>query len=572
MAHTDERHIIAAIDQGTTSTRVLLFGTEPRLCVLASASKEFPQYFPVTGHVEHDPEEIWASVVECLATAMEKARVAPEQIASLGITNQRETVVAWNVRSGKAYGNAIVWQDGRGVGACQAKAAEHEKGIFRYADKTGLPLVPYFSASKLAWMLEHIPGLRKDAEEGIAVAGTIDAYLVWRLSGQHVTDITNASRTLLANIHTGAWDPELCADWNVPMRMLPRILCSVGNFGVCGPHSPLPGVMIGGVLGDQQAALFGQACFHAGDMKNTYGTGCFLLMNTGTSAVQSKHGLLTTVAYQLPNAPPVYALEGSVAIAGAAVTWLRDGLHCIDSAKEVEVLANSVPDSDGVTFVPAFNGLLAPHWRADARGLLIGLTRGTTVAHVARATLEAVACQSKDVLDAMMADARHVLPTLAEDIAHRPLRVDGGMSVNNLMLQIQADVLQGTVVRQVITETTALGAAFAAGLACGRWTSLEELSHMWEAEATWAPSQTPVQMQRILAPWKAAVQRSIGWSPLSADAASHAATAADGGGGTTSLGSTAEMVMRIAVTVAATGIALLTFRELFAATRSLLRK
>jgi glycerol kinase len=430
-----------------------------------------------------------------------------------------ETVVVWDAATGAPLHRALVWQDQRGAALCASLSAAHALGADRLRAQTGLPLVPYFTASKLAWLLEHVPGLRAAAESGAALAGTVDAWLVWKLTAGavHATDVTNASRTLLADIHArplAAWDAGLCALFGVPPRMLPAIRASAGGFGVCAPGSPLPGVRIGGVLGDQQAALFGQACFAPGEAKNTYGSGCLLLMNTGATAVASAHGLLTTIAYQLTaDAPPVYALEGSVAIAGAVVTWLRDNLKLVPGAAAVEALARSDGDcSGGVVFVPAFNGLFAPYWRADARGVLVGLSAVTRPAHIARAALEAVALQAKDLLDAMGREAlgRGLLSPAQWRAAE--LRVDGGMTANGLLMQAQADFCRKTVVRPVVAETTALGAAYAAGLAAGVWASLDELRAHWRASQRWAPAMPARQALAHIRRWHAAVAKAVNWA------------------------------------------------------------
>ncbi len=458
---------IAAIDQGTTSTRCILFD---RTGIVRLAQKEHEQIFPQPGWVEHDPQEIWLRTQQVMREAMEG--IDPKQIGSIGITNQRETTLAWNRHTGEPYGNAIVWQDTRTKQICDELAnhrgsgresGDSPEGINRFRSITGLPLATYFSAPKLRWMLDHVPHLRADAEKGDALFGTIDSWLIWNLTGRHVTDVTNASRTMLMNLGTLDWDETMLSVFDIPRAMLPEIVASsdASTFGVTDE-----GIPICGVVGDQQAALMGQACFEPGESKNTYGTGCFLLLNTGEKIVQSNAGLLTTVAYQRAGSKPVYALEGSIAVTGSLVQWLRDNLGIIHRSADIEPLAASVPDSGGVYFVPAFSGLFAPYWRSDARGTIVGMTRFTNSAHLARAALEATAFQTRDVIDAMATDCGVPLKTL---------KVDGGMSVNDLLMQFQSDLLGVPVVRPKITETTALGAAYAAGLAVGFWKSEDEL-------------------------------------------------------------------------------------------------
>lgn len=504
--------LILAIDQGTTSTRALLLDPA-RNAIVALRQQEITQHFPKPAYVEHDAMEIWSSVEACCRGVMESAGVNPGDIASIGITNQRETVIVWNARSGIPYHRALVWQDQRGAPLCQRVSADG--GQDRLRPKTGLPIVPYFSASKLAWLLDNVPGLRADAESGEAIAGTVDSWLLWKLTGGavHATDVTNACRTLLCNIHArpvAAWDEELCSLFRIPMRMLPTIQPSVHRFGVCGPESPLPGVPIGGILGDQQAALFGQTCFGVGEAKSTYGTGCFLLMNTGGAAVPSAQGLLTTIGYQLSrDAPPVYALEGSVAVGGAVVTWLRDNLRLIEGSAHVEAAARTEESSGGVVFVPAFNGLFSPYWRPDARGVLVGLSGFTRQGHIARAALEAVALQCKDLLDAMGRDAVGAGVLTREAWRSAGIKVDGGMTVNSLLMQFQADVCRKRVVRPTIAETTALGAAYAAGLSSGVYSSLEELQRRWTAAATWEPSMPAAKALDHVTRWHSAVARAV---------------------------------------------------------------
>jgi glycerol kinase len=484
---------ILALDQGTTSSRALLFdgaGT-----VVASAQREFRQIFPQPGWVEHDATEIWATQSGVMHEALAKASVHAADIAAIGITNQRETTVVWERASGRPIANAIVWQDRRTAGRCDAlDAAGHAETI---AAKTGLVLDAYFSGTKLEWLLDHVPGARKRARRGELAFGTIDSWLVWNLSGgrAHVTDASNASRTLLFNIHTGAWDDELLQLFNVPRAVLPQV---VASSGICAEAS-VDGVAlpIAGIAGDQQAALFGQACHSPGLAKNTYGTGCFLLMNTGGKAVASTNRLLTTVAWQRGGRLD-YALEGSVFIGGAVVQWLRDGLAIIRSADEVEALAASVPDSGGVYFVPAFAGLGAPHWDAYARGAMFGLTRGATSAHVARAALESIAYQSADLISAMERDSAI---TLSE------LRVDGGAAANDLLMQFQADLLGVSVVRPKVLETTALGAGYLAGLAVGYWKDGGDVAKNWQVDRVFEPAMPRERAAELRGGWDKAVAR-----------------------------------------------------------------
>ncbi len=494
---------VAAIDQGTTSTRCMIVDSQGN--IHSVAQKEHAQIYPKPGWVEHDPEEIWQNTLEVIANARIKLRLTTRDIVAVGITNQRETTVVWNRKTGKPYYNAIVWQDVRTEDVVTKLA--QEGGADRFRDKTGLPLATYFSALKLGWLLDNIPGLREDAERGIALFGTIDSFLIWNLTGgpqggEHVTDVTNASRTQLMNLHTLDWDDELLAALTVPRAMLPAIRPSSGMFGTISSEV-MPGVAITGVLGDQQAALVGQTCFEPGQAKNTYGTGCFLLMNTGTQIRASTCGLLTTVAYQFGDEAPHYALEGSVAIAGALVQWLRDNLGIIQSSGEVQTLAEQVEDNGGTYIVPAFSGLYAPYWRTDARGTIAGLTRFVTKNHIARAALEATAFQTYDVLQAMQEDA---------GIGLKTLRVDGGMVVNDLLMQFQADINNVPVIRPRVTETTAIGAAYAAGLAVGYWSSIEELKANWGVEATFAPAMADEKRTDLLRHWQMAIQRSFDWA------------------------------------------------------------
>lgn len=491
---------ILALDQGTTSSRAILFDHDGN--AVASAQKELPQHFPHPGWVEHDPRDIWSSQVGTMAEVMAKARAGARDIVAIGIANQRETTMVWDKRSGEPLANAIVWQDRRTADLCdQLKAAGHEPEVSR---RSGLVLDPYFAGTKLAWLLDSVPDARARAARGELAFGTIDSWLVWRLTGgaHHVTDATNASRTLLFNLHTRDWDPVLLSMLDVPRECLPRVVPSQlsTNFGISAQIEG-QAIPITGIAGDQQAALFGQSCFEPGMAKNTYGTGCFLLMTTGVSALTSRHRLLTTVAWQRANTQ--FALEGSVFVAGAVVQWLRDGLGLIEKSADVEALAASVPDSDGVYFVPAFTGLGAPHWDPHARGTMVGLSRGTTRAHIARAALEAIAFQSAEVLAAMQKDAARPLIEL---------RADGGATANNLLMQFQADVLGVPVVRPRITETTALGAAYLAGLGVGFWRSPDELARNWQVERRFEPRMSRDEATERLRHWSRAVERSRQWA------------------------------------------------------------
>jgi len=492
---------IGALDQGTTSTRFILFDRAGE--IVASAQKEHEQIFPKSGWVEHDPDEILLRVDEVIAETMAKAAARPADVAGVGITNQRETTMLWDRATGRPIGNAVVWQDVRTADLCGRLGTEF--GQDRFRAKTGLPLATYFAGPKIAWLLDNTPGLRARAEAGEIAFGTMDSWVVWNLTGGpngglHITDVTNASRTLLMDLATLDWDAELLAAVGVSEAVLPEIRSSVEVYGEA--RGILAGVPIAGILGDQQAALFGQTCFAPGEAKNTYGTGCFMLMNTGLEAVPSKAGLLTTVAYQVDGQPPIYALEGSIAMAGALVQWLRDNLGIIDTAEEIEVLAGTVADNGGVFIVPAFNGLFAPYWRDDARGVIVGLTRYANKGHIARATLEAVAFQTKEVLDAMYIDS---------GVALAALKVDGGMVANQLLMQFQADLLDVPVVRPAVAETTALGAAYAAGLAVGFWPSFEALRDNWSISQRWEPNMDAARRRSEYAKWKKAVTRSFDW-------------------------------------------------------------
>ncbi len=483
---------VGAIDQGTTSTRFMVFDRMGR--AVAMARREHRQIFPRPGWVEHDPEEILFNNSAVIEEALREASLTRADLAAVGITSQRETTVLWDRRTGRPVHNALVWQDTR-VEPMVAELAR-DGGPDRFRALTGLPLASYFSALKLRWLLDHVPGARADD----LAFGTIDAWLMWHLTGLHVTDVTNASRTQLMNLHTLDWDDTLLAAFGVPRCVLPRIVASSAVHGIA--RGVLDGVPVSGILGDQQAALMGQACFTAGEAKNTYGTGCFLLMHTGTAPVPSRHGLLTTVAAKLGDAPATYALEGSVAMAGALVHWLRDNLGIIRASAEVETLANSVPDNGDVYFVPAFSGLYAPHWRADARGIIAGLTRFATAGHIARAALEATAYQTLEVVRAMEQDS---------GIPPRALRVDGGMTANRTLMQFQADLLNVPVLRPAMTETTALGAAYAAGLAVGYWTGLDDLRANQGVAETWTPAMDAGRRAALTGSWAKAVERSLRW-------------------------------------------------------------
>ena len=488
------RDIVLAIDQGTTGSTALLLAKDLR--VLATQNVEFPNHYPQPGHVEHDIEEIWTSIAQAVSGAMAKADVGPERIAAIGITNQRETSLFWNPRTGQAAHRALVWQDRRTADRCQAlKDAGHE-ALFK--ERTGLVLDPYFSGTKAGWMLDNVPGLREKAQAGQALFGTIDSWLTHRLTGVHVTDTSNASRTLMMSLHTLEWDPELLDILDVPAACLPTICDSSQVYGHTKNVPFLPdGIPVAGLIGDQQGALFGQACFSQGMAKCTYGTGAFVLLNTGSAITPSQHGMLTTVAWRV-NGEVQYALEGSAFIAGAAVQWLRDGLGLIKSAAEIEALAASVPDSGGVVFVPALAGLGAPHWKPEARGLLWGLTRGTTKAHIARAVLDGIALQIGDILQAMSQDLGAPL---------QELRVDGGAAQNDLLMQRQCDVLQTPCVRPQQLETTALGSAFLAGLAVGLWESQAELAASWREDRVFRPTMASQDRDALFALWARAVER-----------------------------------------------------------------
>ena len=494
--------LVGAIDQGTTSTRFMVFDHSGR--VVAVAQRPHAQHFAQPGWVEHDALEILGNTLAVVDEALTGAGLTAADLVAVGIANQRETTVVWDRATGEPAHNAIVWQDTRTAGIIDRLAGD--AGPDRFRATTGLPLATYFAGPKIAWMLDEVPGLRERAEAGDLCAGTIDSWLLWNLTGgpaggRHATDVTNASRTLMMDLATLDWDPDLLDAMEVPPAMLPEIVPSIGRLGI--GTGPLSGVPISGILGDQQAALFGQGCHSAGDVKNTYGTGCFLLMNTGTERVPSSNGLITTVACQVEGELPTYALEGSVAMAGATVQWLRDQMGLITDSADVEALARSVEDNGGVYLVPAFSGLFAPYWRSDARGVVVGLTRFANRGHIARAALEATAFQTAEVIDAMRADS---------DVDLTELRVDGGMVANELLMQFQADLLGVDVVRPVVAETTALGAAYAAGLAEGFWGDLSDVRANWQEGHRWEADMGSEQRGRLTARWKMAVERTLDWA------------------------------------------------------------
>jgi glycerol kinase len=492
------RRYVVALDQGTTGSTVLV--VDPDGEARGRGYAELPQHFPRPGWVEHDPEEIWQTTCGALAKALSAAHASPAEIAAVGITNQRETAILWDRASGRPVHNAIVWQCRRTAALCEALKAAGAEPEFR--DKTGLVLDPYFSGTKIRWLLDEVPGVRARAERGEIAFGTVDSWLLWRLTGGsvHATDPSNASRTLCFDLHTLHWDEGLCRRLGVPMSVLPRVLPSAGVFADTARGVLPAGIPVAGIAGDQQAALFGQACLARGMAKNTYGTGCFALLNTGPAPVVSKRGLLTTVAWTLDRRTS-YALEGSIFVAGAAVQWLRDGLGIIADAAETRALAESVPDTGGVYLVPAFVGLGAPYWDPYARGTLVGLTRGTTRAHIARAALEAIAYQSRDVLDTMSDEAG--LPIQA-------LRVDGGATANDFLCQFQADILGADVLRPSVTETTGLGAAYLAGVGAGIWTA-EDITDRWKLERRFTPALTAAAREEAYRGWRRAVERSRAW-------------------------------------------------------------
>ena len=493
---------LGALDQGTTSTRFIVFDRGGR--IIACDQREHEQIYPKPGWVEHDPQEIWNRTQEVIAGALQQKSLKPSDLAAVGITNQRETTVLWNRRTGEPVHNAIVWQDTRTA----ESVAELSKigGQNRFRAKTGLPLTTYFSSLKIRWLLENVRGVREQAEGGDVLFGNVDTFLAWHLTGGahggiHVTDVTNASRTQLMNLGTLDWDQEILEAFGIPKVMLPRICSSSEIYGTIR-ESTVQGAQLAGILGDQQAALVGQTCFNPGEAKNTYGTGCFLLMNVGKKPVPSNFGLLTTVGYRIGTQPPIYALEGSIAITGALVQWLRDNLNLISKSTEVESLAASVTDNGGVYFVPAFSGLYAPYWKDSARGVIAGLTRYANKGHLARAVLEATAFQTREVLEAMEKDS---------GIALGSLRTDGGMVGNNLLMQFQADILNKPVVRPVMRETTALGAAYAAGLATGFYRNMDDLRENWSVDRTWQPQLDSSRREEMYRLWKKAVTRSFDW-------------------------------------------------------------
>ncbi len=487
---------LGALDQGTTSSRFMIFDRAGRQ--VAAHQLEHRQIYPQPGWVEHDPGELWERCSQVIEGALLGAGLTAADLAAVGITNQRETVVLWDRSTGMALGNAVVWQDTRTSELCKELAGE--AGLDRFRAETGLPLATYFSAPKIRWLLDHDPQLARRAASGELVAGTVDSWLAWNLIGEHVTDVTNASRTMLMNLSELDWSPRLAAAFGVPLEMLAAVKPSSHFYGEC--RGLLAGVPLAGILGDQQAALFGQTCFQPGMAKNTYGTGCFMLLNTGTSPMASKNGLLTTVGYQIGTTPAVYALEGSVANAGSVVQWLRDNLGLIPSSAEIENLATSVDDNGDVYLVPAFSGLFAPHWRSDARGVIVGLTRFANRGHLARAALEAAAFQTREILEAMKADS-------GIDLAE--LRVDGGMVVNDFLMQFQADMLGVPVVRPSVKETTALGAAYAAGLAVGFWNGTDELVANWGVEQRFTPLMSLEVRNALYRRWQQAVKRTLDW-------------------------------------------------------------
>ncbi|GFZ89959.1 glycerol kinase GlpK [Nesterenkonia alkaliphila] len=503
MSSSETSEYILSIDQGTTSTRAVVFDHTGQ--ILASAQKEHTQHFPQAGWVEHDAVEIWQNTQEMISGALTEGGVTPEQIKALGITNQRETTVVWDRATGEPIHRALVWQDTRTQAIIDELAADG--GTERFKERAGLPLATYFSGPKIRWVLDQVQGARERAEAGELLFGTMDTWLVWNLTGGteggvHITDVTNASRTLLMNIDTLDWNPEICAAIGVPEAVLPQIRSSSEVYAECAESSGIPGVPIAGILGDQHAATVGQACFEPGQGKNTYGTGNFMLINTGHEPVHNDQGLLTTLAYKFGAQPPVYALEGSIAVTGSLIQWLRDNLGLISSAAESEDRAENVKDHGGAYIVPAFSGLFAPYWRPEARGVIVGLTRYVTADHLCRAALESVAFQSAEVVEAMNASA-------PEDLTE--LKVDGGMVVNETLMQFQADLLGVDVVRPEVIETTALGAAYAAGLATGYWASTDELTSNWREGRRWRPTMDQDARSHRLTEWRKAVERSFNW-------------------------------------------------------------
>ncbi|MDQ2850350.1 glycerol kinase GlpK [Dermatophilaceae bacterium Sec6.4] len=497
---------IASIDQGTTSTRCILFDHDGK--IVATAQMEHEQIFPKSGWVEHDAEEIWKNTRQVCSDVLVNADASTSDVAAIGITNQRETAVVWDKTTGKPVYNAIVWQDTRTQRICDELAGANELGADIFKAKVGLPLATYFSGPKARWILDNVDGAREKAEAGDLLFGNMDTWVLWNLTGGvnggvHSTDVTNASRTLMMDLDTLDWDDEIVALMGLPKSMLPKICSSSEEYGKVREAGPLSGVPIAGILGDQQAATFGQVCFEIGTAKNTYGTGNFLLLNTGEEKVMSKNGLLTTVCYKIGDAKPIYALEGSVAVTGSLVQWLRDNLKMIDSAPQVEEYAKKVEDNGDVYIVPAFSGLFAPHWRSDARGVIVGLTRFNNRNHICRAALEATAFQSREVVDAMNADS---------GVALTELKVDGGMVVNETLMQFQADILGVPVIRPVVSETTALGAAYAAGLAVGFWKDEAELRKQWAEDKRWTPKMDDDKVKWLYSKWNKAVERTLNWT------------------------------------------------------------
>ncbi len=491
-----------AIDQGTTSTRFMIF--DHKGAVVGVDQKEHEQIYPKPGWVEHDPMEIWQATQAVIKGALQKHKIDIKDIAACGITNQRETTVVWEKATGKPIHNAIVWQDTRTDQICNELAKDG--GQDRFREKVGLPLATYFSGPKVKWMLDNVEGARAKAEKGELLFGNIDTWVIWNLTGGtkggvHVTDVTNASRTMLMNLETLDWDPDMLAVMDIPRSMLPAIKASSEVYGYA-KNSGLDGIPVAGDLGDQQAALFGQTCYAPGEAKNTYGTGCFMLLNTGTEPVQSKNGLLTTLGYKIGDQPAVYALEGSIAITGALVQWLRDNLKMIEKSSDIELLAKSVDDAGGIYFVPAFSGLFAPYWKSDARGVIVGLTRYINAGHLGRAVLEATAYQTREVLDAMNKDS---------GVDLKALKVDGGMVFNELLMQFQSDILGVPVIRPTVAETTALGAAYAAGLAVGFWEEVEDLRENWGVDKEWHPKMDEKERAKLYKGWKKAVTRTFEW-------------------------------------------------------------
>ena len=497
---------VGALDQGTTSNRFIIFDHNGK--IVALDQKEHEQIFPQPGWVEHNPLEIWQNTEDVIRGALKKANLTGAGLAAIGITNQRETTIVWDKSTGRPFTNAIVWQCTRTDNIC--KELSREQGQNRFRDKTGLPIATYFSGPKIKWILDHVTEAQAAADKGKALFGTMETWIIWWLTGgpdggAHVTDVTNASRTMLMDLNSLQWDKQILQTLGIPQQILPRIVPSsdTRTWGTTMKNGPLnAAIPVCGALGDQQAALVGQTCFNTGEAKNTYGTGCFLLLNTGTTPMPSNHGLLTTLGYQINNQSPVYCLEGSIAITGALVQWLRDNLGLISSASEIEKLAKTVEDNGGAYFVPAFSGLFAPYWRSDARGVIVGLTRFVNKGHIARAVLEATAFQTRDIVEAMNKDS---------GVNLSKLKVDGGMVANEMLMQFQSDILDVPVIRPKVSETTALGAAYAAGLAVGFWSGLEELRQNWSVDSTWYPAMASNVRKECYLKWKKAVDRTFNW-------------------------------------------------------------